>query len=674
MSLGKIVGHQEQYHIEETIARGAFSYVYRCTDLSSGRHYAIKIINRALAQRNRMTEALIREVNAMEVVGSSPYVVGLVDKLISKHNYYIVMDLAEGGTLLDMIRERRRITTRDDWARPYFKQLLVGLATIHERNVAHRDIKPENILLNKTMTRVMISDFGFACYAPEGKFLHRGCGTLKFCAPELLQEYPEYEGRKVDIWAAGVTLYLMLFNTHPFSCKPMDVDSLLERMQAKPLLSYRCEVDDEVKEFLSKMLVIDPAERWSARELLEHPWMADATYQLTEDDDARHLPSCRCTSPVAETSFVSSSTLEDIDDGFYHHSHCIGMDSGESTEDMLSFPLLSAGTMKGCASSNDLSTSMSSQDSVGNEAHRWLFSVLYGCYLITKMIINFIVFSTVLLCMSALRLLFDLDVDQLPLPERLRRLIAYIIIPPAERDYVLRGRGAGASHGAQAGRTTPRLRHHERGSSPVHPRVPGFQIRRYVRVAARMISDASSVYCATPHDGKIETSPRGLPTPEVPTVGSSPQGRSLSNLRSGSRLEFNGEDSPQRLRSTNRYAEVNGDIDSVRSTRPKLRKVSVPSPLTDMAWRELEEASEGGTTDVRATNAFSPSLPLELRFPKLRKRKEDFPLPMEQVESSATGRFLTREQKGTSRSVDKTTTGTLDTDERHEHEERSTPQ
>lgn len=111
---------------------------------------------------------------------------------------------------------------------PYFlKQLLLGLQHLYTHNVVHRDIKPENLLLNNDASELMISDFGFACYAPPNRTLHRTCGTLKYCAPELLVKKPRYDGRKVDIWAAGVTLYVMLCFTHPFKPTRNDADALL---------------------------------------------------------------------------------------------------------------------------------------------------------------------------------------------------------------------------------------------------------------------------------------------------------------------------------------------------------------------------------------------------------------------------------------------------------------
>ncbi|CBZ28571.1 phosphorylase kinase-like protein [Leishmania mexicana MHOM/GT/2001/U1103] len=296
MTAGKVIGDVVQYRLDTSIASGAFSTVWRCSELSSGRTYAVKIVEKKAALRNKMTGALIREVNALEIAGSSPYVTRLVDKMVSKHNYYLVMDLAEGGTLLDIIRERRQelrqlqvssssgCSVMDslqlsamlfmpyDRVRYYFKQLLLALSALHDRNIVHRDVKPENILLNKHRTRLLLSDFGFACHSMLGAQLHRACGTLKYCAPELLHEHPSYDGRKVDVWAAGITLYMMLFGGYPYRCSRGDPDAFLEVIETT---TYRIPrpIPALIEDILQHMLCIDSAQRWSVKQLLQHPWI-----------------------------------------------------------------------------------------------------------------------------------------------------------------------------------------------------------------------------------------------------------------------------------------------------------------------------------------------------------------------------------------------------------------
>ena len=372
MHVGKVVGDKVQYRLDSPVAVGAFSTVYRCTELSSGRAYAMKVIEKKVAADNHMEEALIREVNALEVAGSSPYVTTLVDKMVSKHNYYLVMELAEGGTLLDLIREQRQElkalqaslsgrrsmseslrsctppVMQYDRVQHFFKQLLLALSSLHNNAVVHRDVKPENILLNKRRTRLVLSDFGFACHAPPGTELRRACGTLRYCAPELLHENPRYDGRKVDVWAAGVTLYVMLFGGHPFRCPSQDPDTLLEVITTTRLRIPR-PIPAEIEDMLQHMLCVNPAERWSVKQLLQHPWMTTlgpelCTPSVQSMSSARSFTSGATPVPNSAGSTLSSlsadaagavvellsedcppldaipSDEEIVDDGFYQSS------------------------------------------------------------------------------------------------------------------------------------------------------------------------------------------------------------------------------------------------------------------------------------------------------------------------------------------------------------------
>ncbi|GET90125.1 protein kinase, putative [Leishmania tarentolae] len=360
MTTGKVIGDVVQYRLDTPIASGAFSTVWRCSELSSGRTYAVKIVEKKTALRNKMTGALIREVNALEIAGSTPYVTRLVDKMVSKHNYYLVMDLAEGGTLLDLIRERRQELKQSqvsssggcsvmdplqlsatpfmpyDRVQYYFKQLLLALSALHDRNVVHRDVKPENILLDKNRTRLLLSDFGFACHSVLGAPLHRACGTLKYCAPELLRENPSYDGRKVDVWAAGITLYMMLFGGYPYRCSRGDPDAFLEVIETT---TYRIPrpIPALIEDILQHMLCVDSTQRWSVKQLLQHPWIAGLDRRspsaspatLANTSSGEVLATLPASVPEVEgamTEMPSKDCLpvdflpsneDEVDDGFY---------------------------------------------------------------------------------------------------------------------------------------------------------------------------------------------------------------------------------------------------------------------------------------------------------------------------------------------------------------------
>lgn len=90
---------------------------------------------------------------------------------------------------------------------------------MHEKRVTHRDIKPANILVSKDQTRVVLVDFNVAkqVYDDEELMYTPGAGTLAFAAPERLSGSVKGYTEKVDIWAAGILLIMLLIGYHPFS-------------------------------------------------------------------------------------------------------------------------------------------------------------------------------------------------------------------------------------------------------------------------------------------------------------------------------------------------------------------------------------------------------------------------------------------------------------------------
>jgi serine/threonine protein kinase len=128
--------------------------------------------------------------------------------------FAIVLEYAGGGELFDFVAETGKFSERV--TRSYFHQMMNGLHYMHDKGYAHRDIKPENLLL--TMTFVLkIADFGFSCLIRG----HDGTGVLKtklgtegYMAPEIALK--NYDGRKTDIFAAGVILFIMYAGNPPF--------------------------------------------------------------------------------------------------------------------------------------------------------------------------------------------------------------------------------------------------------------------------------------------------------------------------------------------------------------------------------------------------------------------------------------------------------------------------
>ena len=134
----------------------------------------------------------------------------------------------------------------------------------------HRDIKPENILISNEGD-IRVIDFGLARVYNNMKF-HDVVGSPYYIAPEVLMAH---HGPACDIWSIGVLMYIMLCGYLPFSGEsPNHVFAKIIKGNLKmdqPEWNY---YSDESKDLINKMLVVNPSERITASEALEHPWFA----------------------------------------------------------------------------------------------------------------------------------------------------------------------------------------------------------------------------------------------------------------------------------------------------------------------------------------------------------------------------------------------------------------
>jgi len=193
------------------------------------------------------------------------------------HNLYLVFDLCTGGELFDRICARGSYYEKD--AQHIVRTVAEAVKYLHDQGIVHRDLKPENILFKSKAedADLMLADFGLSKVLEEDQFsiLTTTCGTPGYMAPEIFKKAGH--GKPVDIWAIGVITYFLLCGYTPF-----DRDSQYEEMQAICNGDYKFEpaeywsgVSDTAKEFVRACLTIDPSNRPTAAELLNHAWLRE---------------------------------------------------------------------------------------------------------------------------------------------------------------------------------------------------------------------------------------------------------------------------------------------------------------------------------------------------------------------------------------------------------------
>lgn len=187
----------------------------------------------------------------------------------------MVLEYVDGGEVMrsDMIGPSKPGFS-EEVARRHFRDLVKGLEFLHYRNIIHRDIKPGNLLLTQE-GRVKLSDFGSARYFPDGNDLvSDSAGTRLFFAPEACGQGMPYSGRKADIYAAGVVLYIMVFARPPFE-NPNDYELLQKIREDEPDFTLRQDISPELIDLLKQLLCKIPEDRPGMEEVMKHPWFTN---------------------------------------------------------------------------------------------------------------------------------------------------------------------------------------------------------------------------------------------------------------------------------------------------------------------------------------------------------------------------------------------------------------
>jgi len=260
------------YLIKEECGKGAFSTVYRAVHKTTGENFAIKVIKKSAINVDVKTQKRYKtEVEILRTV-DHPHIISLKDLFNTKEKLYLVMEFVNGGELFDKIVDKGSYSEKD--AATVVWKVLDAIQYLHQKNIAHRDLKPENLLLKSSDdTHVMLSDFGLSRILGEESMMSTACGTPYYVAPEVVKAI-SYT-KEVDMWSIGVITYFLLAGFPPFMGEKLTdiVEQILEADFSFPS-PYWDDVSDQAKDFVSKLLVIDPRARYSAEQALDHPWLA----------------------------------------------------------------------------------------------------------------------------------------------------------------------------------------------------------------------------------------------------------------------------------------------------------------------------------------------------------------------------------------------------------------
>ncbi|KAG9269014.1 serine/threonine-protein kinase DCLK2-like [Astyanax mexicanus] len=262
----------DKYKVGKVIGDGNFAVVKECVERATGQEYALKIIDKAKCSGKE--HLIANEVAILRRV-RHPSIIMLIEEVDTPTELYLVMELVKGGDLFDAITSSTKYTERDASAMVY--NLTGALRYLHRMSIVHRDIKPENLLVCEYpdgTKSLKLGDFGLATVV-DGP-LYTVCGTPTYVAPEIIAETGY--GLKVDIWAAGVITYILLCGFPPFRSERNQQEELFEQILLGRLefpAPYWDNVTPSAKDLIGKMLQVNVSARYTAEEVLSHPWVLD---------------------------------------------------------------------------------------------------------------------------------------------------------------------------------------------------------------------------------------------------------------------------------------------------------------------------------------------------------------------------------------------------------------
>ena len=215
----------DRYRVDGLIGSGGMGHVYEGTHLLIGRKVAIKTLHKRASTEPSAVKRLYQEARIAGRIGNDNICevtdMGVLDGDIP----YLVMPLLIGGSLGQLLHATKILSL--DRAIDIISQILSALAAAHANHIVHRDLKPDNVFVTRMGDRadfVKLLDFGISkivCRSMTDELTNTGApspGTPSWMAPEQIESGKSIDHR-VDLYAAGVILYMMLTGQKPFDAE-----------------------------------------------------------------------------------------------------------------------------------------------------------------------------------------------------------------------------------------------------------------------------------------------------------------------------------------------------------------------------------------------------------------------------------------------------------------------
>ncbi|KAI3645799.1 hypothetical protein MP228_008727 [Amoeboaphelidium protococcarum] len=256
-----------QFTKGKLLGEGGFAKCYEVWD-QNGTRFAAKVVPKVSLKSEKSKQKLFTEIKIHQNL-KHPNIVKFKQVFEDSSNVYMILELCENKTFVEMIKKRRKLLEAE--ARYYMKQLLDALTYLHQKRVIHRDLKLGNLFLSGSMD-IKVGDFGLATIVKyDGERKKTICGTPNYIAPEILFDREHGHSFEVDLWSIGVILYTFLVGKPPFQTK--DVKEIYRNIRENNYVYPEgCGISAMSKNLISSLLSSKPSDRPTIQEIFDHPW------------------------------------------------------------------------------------------------------------------------------------------------------------------------------------------------------------------------------------------------------------------------------------------------------------------------------------------------------------------------------------------------------------------
>ncbi|XP_069763816.1 serine/threonine-protein kinase 33-like [Narcine bancroftii] len=269
------------YQFERGLGKGSFGVVIQATHLPTDTKRAIKILNKEKAG-SYAVKMLEREISILKMVNHE-HIIKLDEVYETTKKVYLVIEFCQLGELKGILAERGHLSESE--TKHIISSLASAIFYLHKNDIIHRDLKLENILVKSNdntddkelKLNIKVIDFGLSVLKDGAgvgseSMLQDTCGTPLYMAPEIISNY-DYS-QQCDLWSIGVVMYTLLCGQAPFT--GTTPEKLCQEIKKGELDFYHASLKGLSESghcVLKSLLIVDPAHRMTASELLNHYWI-----------------------------------------------------------------------------------------------------------------------------------------------------------------------------------------------------------------------------------------------------------------------------------------------------------------------------------------------------------------------------------------------------------------